>query len=457
MSAYRPYPKYKDSGVEWLGEVPAHWTVSRLGFETWVRARLGWKGLKAEEYVDDGFAFLATPNIKGHCIDFENVNFITQNRFDESPEIKVREGDVLLAKDGSTLGIVNVVRSLPRPTTVNSSIAVITPNRTLDGIFLYFLFASSYMKHTIHRIKGGMGVPHLFQADLNKFSLPLPPLPEQIQIATFLDRECGKLDALQAKQERLIALLKEKRQALISHAVTKGLDPNAKLKPSGIEWLGDVPVHWKLVSFGQCVAITGGQVDPTMEPFLDYVMIAPNHIESKMGRILALETAAEQCAESGKYLCKQGDVIYSKIRPALAKACLCPQEQVLCSADMYPMRGMLGLTNEFLLKILLSAEFTAFAIMESDRVAMPKLNRETLATTRLPIPPLAEQRAIVAHLDDKCGKIDQLKAKAERAIALLKERRSALISAAVTGKIDVRDVAADCIRPAQLSKKRHGG
>ena len=130
------YPAYKPSGVEWLGDVPEHWAISRLGFESWVRARLGWKGLKAEEYVDNGFAFLSTPNIKGLTIDFENVNFINQERFDESPEIKIREGDVLLAKDGSTLGTVNVVRQLPRPTTVNSSIAVITPNQSLDGVFL---------------------------------------------------------------------------------------------------------------------------------------------------------------------------------------------------------------------------------------------------------------------------------------------------------------------------------
>lgn len=105
------YAKYKDSGVEWLGEVPEHWNISRLGFEAWVRARLGWKGLKAEEYVDGGFAFLSTPNIKGQTIDFEHVNYINQQRYDESPEIKLSVGDVLLAKDGSTLGTVNVVRN----------------------------------------------------------------------------------------------------------------------------------------------------------------------------------------------------------------------------------------------------------------------------------------------------------------------------------------------------------
>jgi type I restriction enzyme S subunit len=201
------YPKYKPSGVEWLGEVPEHWEISRLGFESWVRARLGWKGLKAEEYVDDGFAFLSTPNIKGLNIDFANVNFITQERFDESPEIIVRVGDVLLAKDGSTLGTVNVVRHLPRQTTVNSSIAVITPNPNINGVFLYYIFASSYMEQTIQRTEGGMGVPHLFQADLNKFYLPVPSLPVQTRIAAFLDAETAKIDELVAEQRRLMDLL----------------------------------------------------------------------------------------------------------------------------------------------------------------------------------------------------------------------------------------------------------
>jgi type I restriction enzyme S subunit len=240
------------------------------------------------------------------------------------------------------------------------------------------------------------------------------------------------------KQQVLIALLKEKRQAVISHAVTKGLNPNTPLKPSGIEWLGDVPEHWEVISFSQCVSITGGLVDPRIEPYKEYTMIAPNHIESKSGRILKLETAEEQGAESGKYLCEKNGVIYSKIRPALAKACICPEEHVLCSADMYPMQGILGMTNSYLFRLLLTDEFTAFTIMESDRVAMPKMNRESLGSTRLPIPPEAEQNEIAKHIEKSCTQIDKLVSIAKVAELLLQERRTALISAAVTGKIDVR-------------------
>jgi type I restriction enzyme S subunit len=254
------HERYKDSGVEWLEDVPEHWDVSRIGFESWLRARLGWKGLKAEEYVEDGFIFLATPNIKDIEIDFGNVNYINEFRYDESPEIKLRECDVLLAKDGSTLGTVNIVRVLPKPATVNSSIAVITPGKRLNGIYLYYLFQGSFLKNTIQLLKGGMGVPHLFQEDLNKFYIPLPPISEQQLIATFLDRETAKIDEAIAEQQRLIDLLKEKRQSVISHAVTKGLNPDVPMKDSGIKWLGEVPEHWQIVRLGfLCKKIGSGK------------------------------------------------------------------------------------------------------------------------------------------------------------------------------------------------------
>ncbi len=215
-----PAAPRKDSGVAWLGQVPAHWEVKRLKHISYVRARLGWKGLKADEYVDQGYIFLATPNIKGTDIDFTNVNYITQERYDESPEIKLQVGDILLTKDGSTLGTVNVIRHLPKEATVNSSIAVITPSDVLDSIFLFYTIQSSFIASIINQVKDGMGVPHLFQSDINQFPLPLPPLAEQQAIAAFLDRECARIDTLIGKAEQAIALLHERRSALIAAAVT---------------------------------------------------------------------------------------------------------------------------------------------------------------------------------------------------------------------------------------------
>jgi type I restriction enzyme S subunit len=215
----------KDSGVDWLGQIPAHWEVFKLGALCSVKARLGWKGLKASEYVDEGYIFLATPNIKGEKIDFENVNYITAGRYFESPEIMLEVGDVLIAKDGSTLGITNVIRQLPAPATVNSSIAVIRPKpRTFDSVYLYYFLASEFTQSVIQQMKDGMGVPHLFQADLRKFIVLTPSLEEQQLIANYLDKETAKIDRLISKVQDGVEKLKEYRTALISAAVTGKID-----------------------------------------------------------------------------------------------------------------------------------------------------------------------------------------------------------------------------------------
>jgi len=219
-----PYAPMKDSGIEWLGQIPTHWERSRLGFECSVKARLGWKGLKAEEYVHNGYIFLATPNIKGKYIDFENVNYITKERYEESPEIMLEVGDVLVTKDGSTTGTTNVVRDLPSPATVNSSIAVIRSKGKLDSLYLYYFFLSAYTQNVINQMQGGMGVPHLFQADLRWFHVLIPSFQEQKVIAAFIEKQEDKLTALLKKAELSIELLKERRTALISAAVTGKID-----------------------------------------------------------------------------------------------------------------------------------------------------------------------------------------------------------------------------------------
>lgn len=219
-----PNVPLRPSGIDWLGDVPEHWDFSYLGFEASIKARLGWKGLKADEYVDEGYIFLATPNIKGREIDMENVNYITQKRYDESPEIALEIGDVLVTKDGSTTGTTNVVRSLPKPATVNSSIAVIRRFGSLESDYLYYFFKSVYTQNVIKRMQDGMGVPHLFQADLRKFRVLLPPQEEQASIAAHLEKAVPKLDDLIMKAQSTIALLQERRTALISAAVTGKID-----------------------------------------------------------------------------------------------------------------------------------------------------------------------------------------------------------------------------------------
>jgi len=272
--------------------------------------------------------------------------------------------------------------------------------------------------------------------------LLVPTLREQLQIVAFLNRETTRIDALVAKKERLMELLREQRTTLITRAVTMGLEPNTAMKDSGVEWLGEIPAHWDVKKWRYCCHVTEGQVAPDKDRYRDRIMIAPNHIESGTGRLLFTETADEQGAISGKYLVEPGDLIYSKIRPALNKACIATGYW-LCSADMYPVKvTTTDLHSRYLLYFILSEPFVRLMVDESMRVAMPKVNREQLAVCPLVIPPLLEQNAIVAHLDRETARIDALIAKVREAIDLLEELRTALISAAVTGKIDVREEVA---------------
>lgn len=224
------------------------WDTVCLGDHTTVKARLGWKGLKAEEYVEDGHIFLATPNLKGNSIDFENVNYITRWRYDESPEIQLRIGDVLIVKDGSTLGISNFVRHLPRPTTVNGSIAVVRTAPTIVSEFLYHFVNGQEFQKLITLKKAGLGVPHLFQADLRKFDISLPPLPEQRKIAQILTA----VDSLIEKTESLIAKYQAIKQGMMHDLFTRGVDAHGHLRPSQTEApdlykqseLGWIPKEW---------------------------------------------------------------------------------------------------------------------------------------------------------------------------------------------------------------------
>jgi type I restriction enzyme S subunit len=309
------------------------------------------------------------------------------------------------------------------------------PRRSADRDFLWYLTNDELWWE-----KGGTAQPFVKVSDSLLRKQAFPPNDEQRAIAAFLDRETAKIDALVEEQRRLIELLKEKRQAVISHAVTKGLDPSAPMKDSGVEWLGEVPVHWEVRRFSRLVRIAEGQVDPRTEPYASMLLIAPNHIESGTGRLLAMETAADQGADSGKYQFDAGDVLYSKIRPALAKAVLAPTAG-LCSADMYPLRSQGELDQAYLHQLLLTPGFTAWASLESERVAMPKINRDKLNELKLPVPPAEEQAQIVLVIANRLRAFDQLSLQAGSAITFLQERRAALISAAVTGKIDVRGLA----------------
>ena len=326
---------------------------------------------------------------------------------------------------------------------ISSVCTVCQPSELVEARFVAYAMRvqaeSGYPKALARGVREG-GADFRRWDTLAELPIPVPEVKVQRLVADFLDRETAEIDAFIADQDELIGLLAERRAATISHAVTKGLDPTVRMKESAVEWLGDVPEHWTVNRLSRCVRINEGQVDPEAEPFVDMILIAPNHIESRTGRTREFETAREQAAESGKYLVRRGQVIYSKIRPALAKVVVAPFD-CLCSADMYGLSATdsRSLSNQYLRWMLLSQSFTDYAIDQSARVAMPKLNQDTLGAAPVWYPSLQEQHAITAWITRETTELDATISDAEEAIALSRERRAALISAAVTGKIDVHE------------------
>lgn len=246
-----------------------------------------------------------------------------------------------------------------------------------------------------------------------------PDADAQKAIADFLDRETTRIDQLIDKKQRLVNVLKER---LLSE-LERHTMPNE-------------PSHDELVPFRWVCRIAEGQVDPTAPEWANKPLIAPNHIESRTGRLIGIETAEAQGAISGKYAFPAGTVVYSKIRPNLAKACVSPVAG-MCSADMYPILPNKSLRPQFLLMQLLSAKFTDWATLESMRVAMPKINRETLGSYRFWVPALDIQDAAIRCFLAEQDVVERLTDKVRSSIARMQEYRSALITAAVTGQIDV--------------------
>jgi type I restriction enzyme S subunit len=423
MTTFPKYERYKDSGVEWLGVVPEHWESMRAKH---IFRNVSEKGFPNEPLLS------ATQDQGVVPRDQREQRVVMPIGQLESFKL-VRENDFVISLRSFQGGIEHCAyRGLVSP-----AYTVLRLQRDVNPRYLrHLLKATNFISELNIAVTGIRQGKNIDYNDFAESFLPVPPKIEQARIVAFLDQKTAEIDALIAKKQRQIELLDEQKAILINRAVTRGLNPNTKLKPSGIEWIGDIPEQWEVKKFRYCAKIRGGQVDPKKEPFKSAILIAPDHIESGTARILALVSAKEQGAESGKYQVQAGDLIYSKIRPNLRKACIAPVD-CLCSADMYAVTTTEELLPNFLLGYMLSEGFTKAAVDAAMRVAMPKVNREALADFPVVLPPVDEQRLIFSWLEE----FDVNRGKAlnsiESQIDSLKTLRSTLIAHAVTGRVKV--------------------
>ena len=436
---HEPYPTYKPSGVEWLGEIPAHWEVRRLKY----LATMNDEALP--ETTDPGMAITYVDI--GNVDSVEGITSTEDLVFGDAPSRArriVRQGDVIISTVRTYLKAIARIEPTDVNLTVSTGFAVVRP-RHLDDGFVAYALSSPYFVERVVAHSTGVSYPAINASELACLDITFPPLPEQRAIAAFLDRETARIDELVARMVRLIELLLEKRTALITRAVTRGLDLNAPMKGSGVEWLGEIPAHWEVRKLKTMVPdITVGIVVTPAKyyveqgvPCLRSLNIAQGHISTDDLVFISEESNLNH----KKSQIFAGDIVVVRTGRAGVAVVVPPELDKANCIDLLIVRQSEHLYSRFFYYVMNSRMVLAQVSLDSVGAIQEHYNTATLANLWVPYITHTEQQTIAEFLDRETAKIDALVAKVREAVDRLKELRTALISAAVTGRIDVREKA----------------
>jgi type I restriction enzyme S subunit len=451
MSHYKPYPAYKDSGVEWIGSVPEHWSVKRL------RHVARFKNSNVDKKSYDGQQHVRLCNYTDvYYNEFinRNLNFMPSTAsLDEIEQFSLKKGDVIITKDSedpSDIGIPAIVSDDLNGVVCGYHLTLIRDNDFETSRIIHRALQAKPTQAHFFVEAPGVTRYGLNQDAIGDTPICLPPPQERKNLADHIDRETARIDALIAKKTRFIELLKEKRSALITHALTKGLDPSVKMKDSGVEWIGEVPEHWVIGRLSDfCSSISTGPFGTSLGVG-DYVedgipVINPSHMIDGACVPDSLVTVSDATAERlAFWKLRAGDIVAAR-RGELGRAAIITNRECgwICGT------GSLRLTPSparvfpgYLYSVLQSNYARAWLDRESVGSTMPNLNESLIGRLPVTMPPsTSEQVTLLRGLDQQEQRVASLIANTKRSIDLLKERRSAFITAAVTGQIDLRESA----------------
>lgn len=437
------YDSYKDSGVQWIGEIPSHWSVPNLSYLL-IGVTDGTHG--THERVSKGELLLSSKNVTNHGIvigsnesqiSFEDHNLIVKKGY----PIK---GDILITVVGS-IGR-SCVYEFDYPISFQRSVCFLRFRNTICEYFMNFLIQSDIVQYqfflnTKTSTQGG-----IYMNDLKRFVVVIPPLSEQHQIVSFLDSKTSQIDELIQKKERKIELLKEYRTSLINHFVTKGLNPNVELKDSGVEWIGEIPSHWGTTKIKYTT-------DGSKYSFIDGDWIESNNLSDDGIRYITTGNIGEGFyKEQGKgYISEEtfnnlnctevleGDLVISRLSLPVGRSCIIPfiHHKVVTSVDNVILRPTSEFSKHYLNYQFNSKKYFDYTELISRGTTLTRISRGMLGNNPIVSPPLSDQQQIVSYLDEQTEKIDSSIQLEKKKIELLKEYRQSLISEVVTGKMKV--------------------
>lgn len=435
-----PYTQYKESGVEWIGEIPAHWEIRRLKFFSEIV--LG-KMLTTE---DKGGHFLK-PYLRA-----KNLNWLTVDVSDikrmwfslrELALYRLEKGD-LLVSEGGEVGRTCIWEGQLDECYIQNAVNRVRLNQGCSARYFLYLFYTAGQKGHFDAIVNRVSIAHLTKEKLAEVAFVLPSLPEQTAIATYLDRKTAEIDTLITKKQRLIELLGEERTAIISHAVTKGLDATVPLKDSGVEWIGEIPAHWETGFVKRYFKVDLGKM-------LNRAQQSDNHIVKPYLRAANVRWEGvniDDINEMGfrspqlkRYRLQKGDLLITEGGVTVGRSAMWQEEMDECyyQNSLNRVRSLSKSNTKFLYYWMYFLKKSGYIDLVAEKSTFGHLTNEKLRALQMTIPTQAEQTAIATYLDEKTAQIDALIAKTEKQVELLQEYRTALISSVVTGKVDVRE------------------
>lgn len=439
----------------YLGKVPKNWNVVRL--KNALATPITDGPHETPHFTDDGIRFLSVDGIQDGELQFEGCRYISEESHAEyRTKALPQRDDLLMGKSASTGKIARV--KVDFEFSIWSPLALIrVKTDSFDPAFVEYCLKSPFAQSQIDNFCTSNTQKNISMGDIPKLVMPFPPLDEQKAISSFLDVETSKIDGLVSEQRRLIELLKEKRQAVISHAVTKGLNPNAPMKPSGIQWLGDVPEHWDVSKIKYECQYESGHTPSKSNPsfwieedcHIPWVSLNDTKTIDAADFIDDTNTKISEVgmANSSAHLIDAGAVVFTRDGARVGLSSITTKPMCVSQHIIAWVCGP-RVSNHYLLHVIYAMNAEIYRITAGSTIptiGMPDVKRMTM-----PLPPIDEQSAIVDFLVSERERFATLIAQAERAIELLQERRTALISAAVTGKIDVRQL------PKQVSISNNG-
>lgn len=443
MSRHKAYPEYKESGAAWVEKVPSHWSVQPLKFMTSSRVTDG--PHETPRFVDVGIPFLSVDGIQNSKLVFEGCRFISledHERF--SIKCLPKKGDVLLGKAASVGKVAYVDSDIEF--NVWSPLAVIAPRTPQLGKYIFYSIQSSMLQAQCDIYSNSNTQKNLGMMVIDNLVFAVAPDDEALRIANFLDHETAKIDTLIAKQQELIKLLKEKRQAVISHAVTKGLNPNAPMRDSGVEWLGEVPAHWNVKRLKHAAKLQSGipkGKDLAGKQTIEVPMLRVANVQDGYLNLSEVHLIQIEPEQLERYELKDGDVLMNEggDNDKLGRGAVWRSEIVPCihQNHVFAIRPI-EVEPEWL-DLVTRAAYAKyhFYCVAKQSTNLASISSTNIKETPLIIPPEDERDQIISFITLQLEKFDSLELNCNMQIALLQERRTALISAAVTGKIDVRD------------------